>query len=734
MKRYPLLFSLLILNFSLFSQIADFNMPDTVCINQSISIQNTSTGGTSFYWNFCSGNLANTPLGLNMGNIGSLNRPVYSSIAHDGNDYFVFICNIQDGTITRLAFGNSLTNNPIATNLGNLGVMGYYIEGIQIKKDSVTGKWFGLVAWGQVDNLIRLDFGNSLNNVPIAENLGNIGSMMSFSHTIYTFYEGGNWYSFIGNNGNSTIIRLNFGNSLGNSPSVTNLGNIGGINGPVGLYPIQENGIWYMFVVNRDDNSLSRLNFGNSLLNSPTGVNIGDIGGSMNYPRSITFLKDCGKIFGFVVNEGTNDIVRLIFPNGLMSSPTGVSLGNIANFSFPHHISELFRVGDSLYTFIMNVDNNTISRLCFASCNNASIPSSNLQNPPAFSYHTPGFYNVSLVVNEGLPSQSSICKEVFVKEPSSPTVTGDTVLCAGDTLNLISSTNPGDSFLWKGPDGFLSINQNLTLPNVNINNAGKYTLTVSGCANAEIDKMVSVAEGPTIAGDTLICAGDTLRLTSIIDADNSYLWSGPNSFFSTNQNLTIPEFNATQAGKYTLSIGSCANTSANALISIAPGPLVNLGNDTLICQGSTIILNAGNPGSNYQWNTGAISQTIPVEIPGSYSVVVSNGSCISSDDIFIDNCGSELWFPNVFTPNYDGLNERFKPVSLRVIGSYQITIFNRWGQKLYESNDAYAGWDGTFNGKICPDGVYYYLAEYILGLQSSSFDQRVTRGAVTVLR
>jgi gliding motility-associated-like protein len=163
-------------------------------------------------------------------------------------------------------------------------------------------------------------------------------------------------------------------------------------------------------------------------------------------------------------------------------------------------------------------------------------------------------------------------------------------------------------------------------------------------------------------------------------------------------------------------------------------PVVDLGNDTIICHGSTIILDAGNTGNNYQWNTGAKSQTINIEIPGEYSVIVLNGACSASDAVFIDNCGTGLWFPNVFTPNNDGLNERFKPVTIETIRSYQILIFNRWGQQLYESNDAYAGWDGTFEGGRCPDGVYYYIAEYSLGAHTSSSDQRVIRGAVTILR
>ncbi len=1039
MRKLFLLSSLLLVNLLVFSQVANFIIPDTVCVNQSISIQNTSIGASSYYWNFCSGNLASTPVGLNMGNFGALDRPVYSSIAKDGSNYFVFISNNTDGRIIKLSFGNDMTNTPVATNLGNFGILEANTEGIQIKRDALTGNWFGLVViGGSVNNLIRLNFGNSLNNIPTVSNLHNIDNLLNYPHTLYTFYENGNWYSFICNFNTSNIIRLNFGTSLANIPTATNLGNVGILIGPVGLYPVQENGFWHLFVINRGDNSLSRLYFGSSLLNTPTGINIGNVGGLLNYPRSISIIKDCGNIFGFVVNEGSNDIVRLTFPDGLSSMPSSTSLGNIGNFSFPHHISELFRVGDSLYTFIMNVNNSTISRLTFPSCINSSIQSSNLQYPPSFFYNNPGTYNISLVVNEGLPSQSNICKEIYVKGFTLPIVTGDTNLCVGDPLNLVSTGSTGDSFLWTGPNGFFSTSRNLIIPSVSLFNAGKYTLTVSGCKNVVVEKLVSVALNPTVtgdayicfgdtlhlsasssqansylwtgpngftstsqnisipnagqsnsgtytltvsgclnpafnslvivatnptiigdtticdggtlnlssdaasgntylwtgpngytstsqnltitgitindagvytlhlggcanvasnwsvnvitrpsvSGDTSVCEGDTLRLNSIATAGNSYFWTGPNGFSSTSQNLSIPNvsssnsgvyslmingcisasfrstvkistnpaitgdttvcvggvlslssnstsgdtflwsgpngysssshiltipdisilnegeytltlsgcpnveakknvnvissptvmgdtlvcagdtlhlisnadqsysflwtgpngfssanqdlvifnFSESQAGRYTLILGGCTNASANKIVSIAPDPFVSLGNDTIICEGSIITLNAGNSGSKYKWNTGESSQKITVEKPGTFTVNVSNGLCSASDEIFIDNCGNELWFPNVFTPNKDGLNDRFKPVSLRGIGSFQILIFNRWGQQLFESNDPYSGWDGTYNGNDCPGGVYYYIAEYILGTQSSISNQRVKRGAITLLR
>jgi gliding motility-associated-like protein len=66
-----------------------------------------------------------------------------------------------------------------------------------------------------------------------------------------------------------------------------------------------------------------------------------------------------------------------------------------------------------------------------------------------------------------------------------------------------------------------------------------------------------------------------------------------------------------------------------------------------------------------------------------------------------------IYTPNSFTPNGDGVNDIFLPKGL-FISDYSLIIFNRWGEKLFESNDINQGWDGRFKGEICPMGVYYY--------------------------
>jgi len=613
-------------------QTASFIIPDTVCVNQSITIQNTTTGGSTYYWNFCSGNLSNNPIGINMGNLGSLNRPVYSVIKKDSSNYYVFITNNYDGKITRLNFGNSLINTPVATNLGTMGVLDIYTEGIQIEKDSISGKWIGHIAWGQTNCIARLDFGTSLGNTPVVTNLGNIGNILNYTHTIYTFKEGNNWYSLVGNYGNSMLIRLSFGNSLLNTPTAISLGNIGGLSGPVGFYPVFENGNWYLFVVNKANSTLSRLNFGASLLNSPTGINLGNVNNTLNNPRSISVVKDCGKVFGFVVNETADNIVRLTFPNGLLSSPLGTTLGNIANFDFPHHISEMFRVGDSLYTFIMNVNNNTISRLCFTNCNNSSISSSNLQNPPLFSYNTSGIYNISLVVNEGLPTQSNLCKDIVVVNSITATITGSSIVCVGDSIKLTGNSVTGCTYQWSGPNGFTSNNQSIVISNSNQSNSGNYTLIVSknGCTSNPVIKAINVVNKPTVnlGNDTTLCQG----FIKILNAGNS------GSLFNWNTGQASQSINVTNSGTYTVKVTNANGCSSHDTINInfLSKPNVNLGNDTSICQGNTLVLNAANSGCTYLWNTNQTSQSINVSNSGVFSVKVTNGyGCYGYDTINI---------------------------------------------------------------------------------------------------
>lgn len=112
-------------------------------------------------------------------------------------------------------------------------------------------------------------------------------------------------------------------------------------------------------------------------------------------------------------------------------------------------------------------------------------------------------------------------------------------------------------------------------------------------------------------------------------------------------------------------------------------------------------------------------------------MIVTKNGCTASDTILIGDCYLHIWFPNVFTPNGDGLNDTFHPVGKGIM-RFQILIYNRWGMKIFESIDPNAGWDGRFNGESCADGVYVFIATYVM--DDSSGETYHAHGSVTLLR
>lgn len=401
--------------------IPDFQIPDTVCVNTPVNIVNTTTGNTtSSFWNFCVGNINSTPEAVNLGNIGNqLQLPVFIDYVQYNGNYYGFVTNNMPGKLTRLDFGNSLLNTPTAVNLGNVGgIIPDACEDIQIV--FTEGRWYAIIVGGNStvpsgSRIVKLDFGPNLTNTnPVGTNWGNIGGL-NYPGPLHLFNDNGNWYAFT-LDANSSVTRFSFGPNFLNPPTATNFGNVGGLlNWANGIHVISDNGQWYAFLSSRNNSSIIRLNFGNSLLNTPTATNLGNPNNTLNQPRDIYIIKFCGELVGFVVNEGSNTLVKLNFSD-ITSIPTGVSMGNVGNLSFPHSISKLFRVGSDLYSFIPNVNNNTLTRLRFAGCTNASIPNFTGTTPPAVTYTTPGTYNINLMIDEGLPTQSSVCKQIVVKD------------------------------------------------------------------------------------------------------------------------------------------------------------------------------------------------------------------------------------------------------------------------------------------------------------------------------
>jgi len=245
-----------------------------------------------------------------------------------------------------------------------------------------------------------------------------------------------------------------------------------------------ENGNWYIFVSNYGSHEITRLDFGSSLTSAPSAVSLGD-NSILYYPFDLTIIRDCENTYGFVLNR-FNDIVRMVFNNGLDQAPEYTSLGETGNLYNPQGISDVFRVGDTLYAFVANIDNSTITRLFFPGCDNASPPSSAERDPPSVSYNAPGIYNINLVIDEGQPDQENFCRNIVVLDSADMSLGNDTLIVAGTAITL-SPDSTFSAYLWSTGS---------TESTIDVSQAGTYTLTVTnqyGCvATDDIEVVIDI--------------------------------------------------------------------------------------------------------------------------------------------------------------------------------------------------------------------------------------------------
>jgi gliding motility-associated-like protein len=150
-------------------------------------------------------------------------------------------------------------------------------------------------------------------------------------------------------------------------------------------------------------------------------------------------------------------------------------------------------------------------------------------------------------------------------------------------------------------------------------------------------------------------------------------------------------------------------------VSTKPKPFVYIGNDTSICINKQVVLtaNSGAIGRTYLWNTGEITPSITVNKTGTYAVTVTENLCTATDTAVVFPGDCELFIPNAFSPNKDGINDYFGVINSVYVQEFAIKIFNRYGQVVFSANNITDKWDGTYKGKVVSGGAYTWSIVYI---------------------
>ncbi|NCU05814.1 MAG: gliding motility-associated C-terminal domain-containing protein, partial [Chitinophagaceae bacterium] len=167
------------------------------------------------------------------------------------------------------------------------------------------------------------------------------------------------------------------------------------------------------------------------------------------------------------------------------------------------------------------------------------------------------------------------------------------------------------------------------------------------------------------------------------------------------------------AGTYidTLVAANGCDSIRTLVLNVDTQPRPNLGPNRELCVGDTIVLYPGVYAS-YLWQDNSTNDRFTVRQTGNYSVTVTNACGSVTDDVTIRSVDCVILFPNAFTPNGDGRNDQFKILNAFNLQDYTLTIFNRWGEQVYSTNDFRNGWNGEHKGRPQDPGTFVYHCSY----------------------
>ena len=134
----------------------------------------------------------------------------------------------------------------------------------------------------------------------------------------------------------------------------------------------------------------------------------------------------------------------------------------------------------------------------------------------------------------------------------------------------------------------------------------------------------------------------------------------------------------------------------------------------------------------YLWQDGTRNNNLIVRQPGLYSITVTNNCGTAQDEVLVTDGICKVWFPSAFTPNGDnGKNDVFKVLGNLNFDKFQLSVYNRWGQRIFSTTDPSKGWDGFLNGQKQSTGVFAWHCTF---KESNGSATTTIKGTVAVIR
>jgi gliding motility-associated-like protein len=357
---------------------------------------------------------------------------------------------------------------------------------------------------------------------------------------------------------------------------------------------------------------------------------------------------------------------------------------------------------------------------------------SSVQNPniPNANGAMSGMYHVTITDQNGCSQVTST--NVLVAGTSSVNIQSNSPVCEGNDIRLVASG--GNSFVWNGPNGFYSQNQNITIAGAIAAHAGAYTLTVTNLSGCSASMSVTVVVQPSpealIEGDTVVCQGQSVTLSTASRGD--LLWDNN----STNTSIEVTPL---QSHRYRLIVTqqNCRDTAYHA-VTVRPQPAVVISADkTNLNSGESAQLTVSGA-EMYEWHENAHLSCMqchnPIARPLStetYCVQGFTNGCVQDTCITIyihDAC--DIALANVFSPNGDGINDTWCSIQKDCISHQDLRVFDRWGNLLHTSSGPALCWNPTGDHLELQTQVVTYILRVVM---TNGEVQKIS-GDITILK
>lgn len=294
-------------------------------------------------------------------------------------------------------------------------------------------------------------------------------------------------------------------------------------------------------------------------------------------------------------------------------------------------------------------------------------------------------------------------------------------ICKGNSVNITASG--ATSYSWS-PSATLSSGY---LPLVTATPTANTIYTVIGynvsgtLTCPEVKKEISIQVipqvTPSVINSASVCVGGSTPLYA--SGGSSYVWNPATGL--SNALIANPNAHPLATTIYTVHVsnaGQCGNT-ATVIVYVNPTPTVYAGeNKTYNLDEEMIIKAVGEGELTWIYGEGIYCKDCPTTFvypkrSGCYIVqAVNKYNCKATDEVCIDvTTEYSIYVPNSFTPNGDGLNDVFNVYGTGII-RLKLLVYDRWGEKIFESNDQSKGWDGSYKNSLCEQGVYTYVINY----------------------